>query len=81
MRNRYAPGQPTTYRIRVKGDLVRWSERFDGLVIIPQANGETLLTGTVVDQVALHTMLTKIRDLGLPLLYLQIAETTCPVNE
>ena len=81
MRNGYASGQPATYRIRVKGDLARWRGRFNGPVITAQANGETLLTGTVIDQEALHRMLTKIRDLGVPLLYLQIAEIACPVNE
>jgi hypothetical protein len=81
MKSGYASSQPATYRIRVKGDLARWSGRFDGLVITPQANGETLLTGTVIDREALHRMLSKIRDLDLPLLHLQIAEITCPANE
>jgi hypothetical protein len=81
MNNGYASSQPVTYQIRVKGNLDKWSEWFDGLVITPQANGETMLTGTVIDQRALHGMLVKIQDLGLPLLYLQIAETTCSQNE
>jgi hypothetical protein len=81
MSHGYASSQPATYRIRVKGDLARWRGWFDGPAITPQANGETLLTGTVVDQETLHRMLVKIRDLGLPLLYLQIAETNCPANE
>jgi hypothetical protein len=54
------------YRIRVKGHLgPRWQRWFDGMTIIPQANGETLLTGPIVDQAALHGILTRIRDLGL----------------
>jgi hypothetical protein len=57
------------YCIRVKGSLDRkWSDWFDGFTICPQANDETLLTGTVADQAALHGLLAKIRDLGLPLL-------------
>jgi hypothetical protein len=57
------------YQIRVKGNIDRnWSNWFDGLAIIPQANDEALLTGPVIDQAALHGLLGKIRDLGLPLL-------------
>ena len=81
MRSGYVSSQPAPYRIRVKGDLARWRGWFDGPVITPQPNGETLLTGTVIDQETLHRMLTKTRDLGLPLLYLQIAEIACLVNE
>lgn len=58
-----------TYRIRVRGTLDgKWSDWFDGLTIAPQANDETLLVGPVADQAALHGLLAKIRDLGLPLL-------------
>jgi hypothetical protein len=58
-----------TYQIRVKGNLdQKWSDWFDGFTITPQADGATLLTGPVVDQAALHGLLGKIRDLGLPLL-------------
>jgi len=57
------------YQIRVKGNLDRkWSDWFDDFTITPQANGETLMTGPVADQSALHGLLAKIRDLGLPLL-------------
>ena len=57
------------YQIRVKGILdTRWSDWFGGLTIAPQANGETLMTGPVTDQAALHGLLNKIRDIGLPLL-------------
>ena len=66
--------QPATYRIRVRGDPGRLSQWLDGLTIIQQANGEALLTGTVVDQDALHRVLRKIRDLGVSLRYLQVAE-------
>jgi hypothetical protein len=57
------------YQIRVKGILdERWSDWFDGLTITSQANGETLLEGPVRDQAALHGLLNKIRDMGMPLL-------------
>jgi len=60
------------YEIRVKGNLdLRWSDWFDGLAITPVGDDETLLTGTVADQAALHGVLHKIRDLGLPLLTVQ----------
>ena len=57
------------YQIRVKGNLdKRWSNWFDDFTVTSQANGETLMTGPVADQSALHGLLAKIRDLGLPLL-------------
>jgi len=57
------------YKIRVKGHLgCQWTEWFDGLIITPEENGETLLTGPVVDQAALHGLIKKVRDLGLPLI-------------
>ncbi len=63
------------YQIRVKGYLERkWSDWFDGLTITPQADDETLLVGPVADQAALHGLLAKIRDLGLPLLSVERKE-------
>ena len=60
------------YEIRVKGNLdLRWSDWFDGFSITPVGDGETLLVGSVADQAALHGVLHKIRDLGLPLLTVQ----------
>jgi hypothetical protein len=57
------------YEITIKGHLDRrWTEWFAGLTITSQNNGETLLTGPVVDQAALYGLLRKVRDLGLPLL-------------
>jgi hypothetical protein len=57
------------YQIKVKGILdSKWSDWFDGLVITPLPSGVTLLTGPVFDQAALHGVLNKIRDIGLPLL-------------
>jgi hypothetical protein len=69
------PNQPVVYQIRLKGHLSSvWEEWFDGLVITLEDNGDTLLTGPVVDQVALHGLLKKVRDLGLPLLSLNHIE-------
>lgn len=56
------------YQIRVKGHLGReWTEWFEGLTIVLQEDGDTLLTGPVSDQPALHGLLRKVRDLGMPL--------------
>ena len=61
--------EQVVYQIRVRGVIdSRWSDWFDSLTICPQADGTTLLTGPVRDQSALHGLLAKIRDLGLPLL-------------
>ena len=66
---------PGVYRIKVKGILDRkWSDWFDGFIILPQPDDETLLVGTVRDQAALYGVLSKIRDLGLPLLSVQRTE-------
>jgi len=63
------PGQPMIYQIRIKGHLGRqWTDWFGGLTLTLEDNGETLLTGPVVDQAALHGVLRKVRDLGMPLL-------------
>src|SRR5579864_1297984 len=60
---------PAPYEIRIKGHLDdRWAGRFDGLVLAREENGVTLLTGTVVDQAALHGLLRAVRDLGVRLL-------------
>ena len=57
------------YEIRVKGHLDGpWSEWFDGLAIANVEDGDTILSGEIVDQAALHGMLAKVRDLGLPLI-------------
>jgi hypothetical protein len=59
------------YQFVIKGHLdSEWSEWFDGLTITRVDNGETILSGPIVDQTALHGVLIKIRDLGLPLLSL-----------
>jgi hypothetical protein len=60
--------EPGLYEIRLKGHLDnRWAEWFEGLTITLEDDGDTLLTGPVVDQAALHGLLKKVRDLGLPL--------------
>jgi hypothetical protein len=57
------------YQIRIKGHLGhQWTDWFEGLTITLEENGETLLTGPVVDDAALHGLLKKVRDLGMPLL-------------
>jgi hypothetical protein len=62
------PGQPMVYQIRIKGHLgSQWTHWFEGLTITLEDNGDTLLTGPVVDQAALHGLLRKVRDLGMPL--------------
>ena len=61
--------EPCLYKIRVKGCLdSKWSDWFDGFTIETEPNDETLLIGFVADQAALHGILTKISNLGLPLL-------------
>jgi hypothetical protein len=61
--------QPMVYQIRVKGHLGRqWTNWFEGLTITLEDNGDTILTGPVVDQAALHGLLRKVRDLGMPLI-------------
>lgn len=57
------------YEVRLKGHLDgRWAVWFEGLTITQEEDGNTLLTGTVVDQAALHGLFKKVRDLGMPLL-------------
>jgi len=63
------PDQPMVYQIRIKGHVGRQRmDWFEGLTITLEENGNTLLTGTMVDQAALHGLLKKVRDLGMPLL-------------
>ena len=60
--------EPGLYEIRLKGHLDdRWSDWFGSLTITLEEDGNTLLTGPVVDQAALHGLLKKVRDLGMPL--------------
>lgn len=62
------PERPVVYQIRIQGELdSQWTDWFGGMTITLDANGDALLTGPVVDQAALHGLLKKIRDLGMPL--------------
>jgi hypothetical protein len=62
------PSQPVVYQIRLKGHLdSQWTDWFEELTITLEEDGNTLLTGPVIDQAALHGLLKKVRDLGLPL--------------
>ena len=62
------PDEPLVYQIRIKGHLGhQWADWFEGLFIELTDNGDTLLTGPIVDQAALHGVLKKVRDLALPL--------------
>ena len=68
--------QPMIYQIRIRGHLDRrWTEWFGEVSINLEDNGETLLTGQVADQAALHGLLRKVRDLGLPLISVTRAQT------
>ena len=59
---------PTTYEIRLTGHLdARWAARFNGLAMRHEPDGTTVLSGPIVDQAALHGLLQRVRDLGLPL--------------
>jgi hypothetical protein len=71
------PNQPMIYQVRLQGHLGRgWTDWFGaGVTITLEDNGETLLTGPVVDQAALYGLLRKVRDLGLPLISVTRAQT------
>lgn len=63
------PNQSGVYQIRLRGHLGhQWTDWFEGLTITQEDNGDTFLTGQVVDQSALYGLLRKVRDLGLPLI-------------
>jgi hypothetical protein len=67
-----SPDQPRVYQIRLRGHLGgQWADWFDGLTVELTDTGDTLLTGPVADQAALHGLLRKVRDLGLTLLAVQ----------
>jgi hypothetical protein len=68
--------QPLVYQIRIKGHLgQQWMDWFEGLTITLEEGGDTLLTGPLVDQAALHGLLKKVRDLALPLVSVNPVET------
>jgi hypothetical protein len=69
--------ETSIYHIRIQSNLdQKWADWFEGFVMASRANGETLLSGAVLDQAALHGALAKIHSLGLPLLL--VARTGCP---
>ena len=71
--------RPGRYEIRVKGRLdARWAAWFDGLTITHDGDGTTVIHGPVADQAALHGLLQKTRDLGLPLISVNYAEPGHP---
>jgi hypothetical protein len=82
MKNTIGLTQAGRYEIRVKGVLdARWQTWFEGMTITTTRD-ETIISGTVADQVALHSLLTRIRDLGLPLIAVyQIELTASEVNK
>ena len=78
--------RPIVYQIRIKGHLgPQRTDWFEGLTITLEENGDTLLTGPVIDQAALHGWLKKVRDLGMPLLSVNSLEAdlhdTSEVNQ
>ena len=69
------PEGPVVYQIRIRGQLdPQWADWFEGLTITLEEDGDTLLTGPVIDQAALHGLLKKVRDLGMPLV------SVCPLE-
>ena len=70
-----------TYEIRVQGHLEdRWSAWFDGMELVPADDGSTLIRGRVTDQAALHGLIRKVGDLGLPLLSVIHSRTRAPAD-
>ena len=64
------------YEIRLKGHMDReWTDWFEGLAITLEEDGNSLLSGPVIDQAALHGLLKKVRDLGLPLLSVNFVDS------
>jgi hypothetical protein len=73
------PSGPGHYRIRVQGHLAqRWAGWFDGLHLTNESDGTTVLQGVVIDQAALHGLLAKVRDTGLPLVSVTRLDADAP---
>src|SRR5512139_3083002 len=69
------PSEPRVYQIRIQGHLgAEWADWFGGLTITLEEDGNTLLTGPVIDQAALHGLLKRVRDLGMPLVSVRPVE-------
>ena len=76
------PHEPVRYAIRVQGRLdARWSAWFDGMTLTAGIDGTTVIEGLVVDQAALHGLLARIRDLGIPLLSMVQLAGTDPASQ
>ena len=76
--DRHEPGR---YEIRLKGHLDRrWAAWFDGLSLTHQSDGTTLIHGPIADQAALHGLLQKVRDVGLPLVSVICVEPDQPAD-
>ena len=76
-----SPRQPVVYQIRIKGHLgSQWTDWFEGLTITLEEDGDTVLTGPVIDQAALHGLLKKVRDLGMPLVSVSPVEPGPPTT-
>jgi len=77
-------GQPhgwSRYEICIKGHLSpRWARRFDGMTLTAQDDGTTVIEGPIVDQAALHGLLNKLSDLGLPLLSVTQVNPAHPIS-
>lgn len=68
--------RPTIYQIKIKSHLSSdWTDWFEGLTITPEEDGDTLLTGPVIDQAALYGLIKKVRDLGMTLISLNPVES------
>lgn len=75
------PDQPKVFEIRIQGHLSQqWVDWFDGLAVTLGEDGNTLLRGAVVDQSALHGILKRIRDLGMPLLSVNSVDPDQPTK-
>ncbi len=74
--------QPAYYQIRVQGELDHsWSDWLGGLSIVPQVNGETMLTGPIMDQAALHGILDKVLAMNLSIISISWVEKDTQVHE
>ena len=75
LHHQHDPEATMVYQIRVKGHLgTQWTDWFEGLAITLEEDGDTLLTGPVIDQAALYGLLKKVRDLGIPLVSVNCIE-------
>ena len=76
------PHGPSRYEIRIKGHLSpRWATRFDGMTLTALADGTTVIEGSIVDQAALHGLLNRLGDLGLPLLSIAQVDPATPPTD